>query len=53
MLQVDILGQNTLLDEVILHFDVLSPSMEYWVPSEVNTVHVVAVEENQILDRNA
>ena len=52
MLQVDISNQNTLLDEVIVHFDVLGSSMEDWVPSKVNIAHVVAVEENRILDGN-
>ena len=46
MLQVDISNQNTLLDEVIVHFDVLGPSMEDKVSSKVNIAHVVAVEEN-------
>ena len=27
-------------------------SLEDWVPSEVNTAHVVAIAENQILDGN-
>ena len=53
VLQVDISNQNTLLDEVIVHFDVLGSSMEDWVPSKVNIAHVVAVEENQILDGDA
>ena len=35
-----------------MHFDVLGLSMEDWVPNEVNIAHVVAVEENRILDGN-
>ena len=35
-----------------MHLDVFGPSMEVWVPSEVNTTDVVAVEENRILRGN-
>ena len=46
VLQVDISGQNLLSDEVIVHFDVLGPSMEDWVLSELNIAHGFVVEEN-------
>ena len=35
-----------------VHLNVLSLSMEDWVLNEVNTTHVVAIEENWILDGN-
>ena len=53
VLQVDISDQNTLSDEVIMHFDVLGPKMEDWVLSNMNTTNVVAVEKNWIFDGNA
>ena len=52
MLQVDISSEDTLSDEVVVHLAVFGPRMENWVPSEVNTAHVVAIEENPILDGN-
>mgnify|MGYP000742348328 CR=1 FL=1 len=36
-----------------VYIDVLGLSLEDWVPSEVNTAHVVAIEEKRILDGNA
>ena len=35
-----------------MHFNVLGSSLEERFPSEVNTAHVVAIAENQILDGN-
>ena len=33
-----------------MHFDVLCPRVEYQVPSQIDTAHVVAVEGSRILD---
>ena len=52
MLQINISGQNSLLDEVIVHLNVLGPSVKDWVPSQVNTTHIVAIEESQICNGN-
>ena len=54
VLQVDISSLNVLLDQVMVHFDILHACMEHQVPSHVDvTTHVAVVEENQILDGNA
>ena len=45
-LHVDIFRQDTLLDEVIVHLDVLGPSVEDWVLCQVNNAHIIVVEEN-------
>ena len=50
MLQVDISGQDPFSDELVVHLDVLSLSMENQVPSQVNVARVVAVEEDGIFD---
>ena len=44
VLQVDISSEDSLSNEMLVHLDVLGPSMEDWISSEVNTAHVVAVE---------
>ena len=36
-----------------MHLNVLSLSVEYWVLSHVDVAHVVALQENKILDGNA
>ena len=48
MLQVDIPGQNMLLDEVIVHFDVLGPSVEDGVLGELDTIEVVTIDRCRI-----
>ena len=54
VLQVDISGMVALSDEVIMHFDMLCVCVEHRgvFLSQMNTGHVVVVEENQILDGN-
>ena len=42
----------SVLDEVIMHSDMLCACMEHWVLSNMNTAHVVTVMGNQILDGN-
>ena len=41
---------NALSNEVVVHFDMLCECVEHRVPNQMNVAHVVAVEENQILD---
>ena len=41
---------NTLSDEAVVHFDVLGPRVEHWVPSQIDITHVVAVKGSWILD---
>ena len=40
-------------DEMVVQLNVLGPTMEDWVASQVDVAHVVAIQENQILDGNA
>ena len=47
MLHIDISSLNALLNEVIVHFDMLRVCMEHWVPSQMNIAHVSVVEGNQ------
>ena len=54
MLKVNILILNALLNEVIVHFDMLKcVCVEHGVSSQMNNAHVVAVRGNWILDGNA
>ena len=53
MLQIDFSGLYTLVDEVVVHFDVFSPRVEDGVPSEVDVAHVVTKEANWIHNGNA
>ena len=48
MLQVDVSGQDTLSDEVVVYLDVLGLTVEVWVMSEVNIAHIIVVQGNQI-----
>ena len=53
VLKVDISSLNALSNEVIVHFDMLYACMEHQVPSQMNTIHVVAVKGSRILVGNA
>ena len=53
VLLVDMSGQDTLLDEVIVPLNVLGSSVKHWVLSQVNVAHTVVVEENRIRNGNA
>ena len=44
MLKVDIASQNTLSNEVIVHFDMLCTRIEHRVPSKIDNAHVVTQE---------
>ena len=43
VLQVNISSQDTFSNEVVVHLDVLSPSMKNWVANQVDTAHIIAV----------
>mgnify|MGYP007117639174 CR=1 FL=1 len=44
MLKIDIPCNGMFSDEVVVHLDVLCPSMEYRVPSQVDVAKIVAVD---------
>ena len=50
VVQVNISSLNVLLDEMIMHFNMLSAHVKHRVLSQMNTTHVVAVKENLIRD---
>ena len=50
MLKVDIPYKDTFSDEVVVHLNVLCPSMEDGVSSKMDTVEIVAVEQDWIAD---
>ena len=51
--KVDIACLNALSNEVIVHFNMFRACVEHWVPSQMNTAHVVEVKGNPIFDGNA
>ena len=50
MLKVDIPRNATLPDEVVVHLDVLCPSMEYRIPSKMDVVEIVTIDEDWVID---
>ena len=50
MSKVDIPSSDTFRDEVVVHLDVLYPSMEYQVLSQVDDAKIVAVDQDRIID---
>ena len=50
VLKANISTLNTLLDQVIVHFDMLHVRVEHRASSHMDTVHVVVVKGNQIFD---
>ena len=50
MLKVDIPYKDTISDEVVVHLNVLCPSVEDMVLSKMDTTEIVAVEQDWIVD---
>ena len=50
VLKVDIASQYVLLNEVIVHFDMLCMHVEHRVPSQIDIAHVVTEKGSRILD---
>ena len=48
MLYTDFPAVDTLADEVVVHFDMFTPGVEYGVASEVDATHIVAEDVNGI-----
>jgi hypothetical protein len=48
MFQFDFTGEDTLLDEMIVHFDMLRPCLKNRVFRELNAVEVVEVDHRRI-----
>ena len=52
VLQVNISSQDAFSNEVVVHLDVLCPSMEDKVFGKLNTPHVVTITRNSVGDLN-
>ena len=50
MFKVDIPCKNTFSDEVVVHLNVLCPSVEDRVSSKMDTTDIVAIEQDWIVD---
>ena len=50
VLKVDIPHKDTFSSEVVMHLNLLTPSMEYRIPSKMDIVEIVAVDQDWIVD---